>query len=145
MFTKSCRPVQLGKTFPAEKQQGRNPPVSMSCTMEEQSQENRERNEWKLITIDRVGTNESQQSFHSTRINGEPLESQDLRVTSISFECSVLLCWECGGKQGQKQNVQECAAGAGQMQWWWEGLAESCRVSWAGAVEIRWRVEASQR
>lgn len=61
--------------------------------------------------IHRAGTNESQQSFHFTRINGEPLESQDLRVTSLSFECSVLLGWEWSGKQGQKQDVQECSAG----------------------------------
>lgn len=38
VFTRCCRPVQLGKTFPAEKKQGRNPPVSMSCTLEEQQQ-----------------------------------------------------------------------------------------------------------
>lgn len=30
------------------------------------------------------------------------------------------------------------------LQGWWEGLAESCRVSWGGAVQIRWREEASQ-
>lgn len=67
--------MQLGKTFPAEKQQGQNPPVSMSSVLDECGQcgwshKDREGNGQLLKRSQeanhaRVGTNESQQSFHS--------------------------------------------------------------------------------